>query len=234
MSKKTLLTYQEAKGFSELGESFPACKFSDILQTEEWEFGNCLGISLYNALLDSMADYSTVSQWVPGAYTAGAKVKNKGLFWVALQNTNTEPVTENQHWSLAPKFNEALPCGELYNELWCNYLGRYLSLKLAKISTPRTTVSMSGNGVTRFTGDGMQPATKNEIDFFVNGLETQIIQTYENMKRRIKEKIKTNAACFPGYNECGNLVSEPEECNTSCSTDGCQSIKKRYIGYSAT
>ena len=224
MPAQILLSRQEAVISSELGPKFPQCALSDILQTVEWEFRNCLGWDLYGLMLAQLVDYSAVAAWTAQAYAANALVKHNGLFWKAKIGTSTEPLVENGYWGLAPKF-ENTTCGALYNEVWCNYMARYLSLKVAKISIPGVAVDMSGNGLSRSTGSGMIPADEKEIKYRVQGIETQAIQTFENMMAWIRQT--ANETCFGSFDkDCKPVSCEKEDLS------GCENRKPITVGIS--
>lgn len=224
MPTQTLLSRQEAVLRSELGPKFPQCELSDILQTEEWEFRNCLGWDLYGLMLAQLVDYSAVEAWTNQAYAANAVVRHNGLFWKAKIGTSTEPLVENQYWGLATKF-ENTTCGALYNEVWCKYMARYLSLKVAKITIPRVAVVATGNGVVRSTANGMIPADANEIKYLIQGIETQSIQVFENMMAWIKRT--DNETCFGSFDEnCKPISCEKQDLR------GCENKKPYTVGVS--
>lgn len=232
---RTLLTKPEAVIYSELGAKFPQCELSDIRQTEEWEFRNCLGWELYEAMLSALCDYSNTPSWVSQAYSIGAVVKHNGSYWVAKRGgVNTEPLVVNEFWGLAHKFNPdkdcgctaGVKCGELYNEIWCSYLGRYLSLKLAKITIPRIAVSATGNGVVRTTGNGMLPADQKEIAYLIQSIDTQTVQAFENMMAWIKRTDRED--CFGKFDQ----NCKPKSCEVKQIQDGCSAISPRTVGIS--
>lgn len=234
----TLLTRPEAVAFSELGAKFPQCQLSDILQTEEWEFRNCLGWELYEKMLSALADYSGAKAWASQNYTVGAVVRHGGKYWASNRGgTNTEPLTENEYWSLAPKFDSQAECGceageekcgAMYNEIWCRYLGRYLSLKLAKLTIPRIAVEATGTGVVRTQIGGAIPADKNEIEFLLRGVEAQTVQVFENMMAWIKAQGRED--CFGEFDE--NCKPVKKECEQECRADGCSAKSPKTVGIS--
>ena len=234
---RTLLSKQEAVIRSELGAKFPQCELSDILQTEEWEFRNCLGWDLYEDMLSALVDYCNVNAWSSQNYTIGAMVKNAGLIWISKRGgTNTEPLIENEYWSLAPKFDSTAACkcdltvlvlcGVLYNEIWCRYLARYLSLKVAKLTIPRVAVVATGNGVVRATANGMIPADKNEIQYLVQGIETQSIQVFDNMMAWIKRTNRID--CFGEF----DALCKPVTKCADNAISGCESARPYTVGVS--
>lgn len=234
---RTLLSKQEAVIRSELGAKFPQCELSDILQTEEWEFRNCLGWDLYQDMLSALADYSKSPAWTSQSYSIGAVVRNGGMFWISKRGgTNTEPLIENDYWALAPKFDSSavcgcdpeadVLCGEMYNEIWCRYLARYLSLKLAKVTIPRIAISATGNGVVRSTASGMVPADEKEIKYLIQGIETQSIQVFDNMMAWIKREDRED--CFGEFDAACKPVAKCED----KLPNGCESQKPYTVGVS--
>lgn len=195
MQQRTLLTQAEATKYSELGSTFPTCNLSDILQSEESEFLQCLGWDLYELMFAQLADYSAVVPWVAGSYLEGNLVSHRGTIWKAKQTTATEPLAENAFWGVAPKFNDDTECGTLYNVLWCNYMARYLSLKVAIMTIGRVAVKATGNGVVRFSDNSAIPADSKEIAFLLNSVTAQAAQTFANMASWIERQ--NNTTCFP-------------------------------------
>ena len=233
--QQTLLSKQEAVIRSELGGKFPQCELSDILQTEEWEFRNCFGLELYDKMIAAQVDYCDVPGWKSQTYQIGTLVKNAGLFWISKRGgTNTEPLIENDFWALAPKFDsdsacgcdsgEEVKCGELYNRIWCRYLARYISLKVAKLTVPRVAINVTGNGVVRATANGMIPADKMEIAYLVQGIETQSIQVFDNMMSWIKRMDRED--CFGTFDANCKPVCE------STLPNGCEARKPITVGIS--
>ena len=238
---RTLLTKQEAVIRSELGAKFPQCELSEIFQTEEWEFNNCLGWELLEKMRLAENDYCNVPAWTSKEYNIGSLVKNGGLVWISKRGgTNTEPLAENEYWALAPKFNsesacgcdetETIKCGKLYNDLWCMYLARYLSLKVAKLTIPRIAVDVSGSGVSRKSPNGAVPADKSEISFLMTGIEVQIVQVFDNMMNWISRQDRED--CFGAFDEACKPVIR--ECGTKEKNAGksCEASKSKTVGYS--
>ena len=228
MTAQTILTKQDAKKYSNLGDGFPSCQLTDIFQVEQKEFRVCLGTYLFYALRGYLVDYSDTQSWVFGSnYIVGDIVSNRGTYWVALGDNNTEPITENQYWGLAPKFDDGTECGQLYNFLWCNYLARYLSLKVAILTAPRMTVKLTGEGAVRSTGNGIIPADANEIEkFLYRSFDVDSVQVFENMMAWINEQ--ENDDCF-GKFDCGVPVNNCKPCSENKA--GCNYAPKS-IGYS--
>lgn len=234
---RTLLSKQEAVFRSGLGGDFPQCDLSDIFNTEEWEFRNCLGLELLEKMFAAEIDYCNVKAWTNQAYQIGDLVKNGGWYWISKRGgTSTEPLIANEYWTEAPKFNanadcgcdpnSEVKCGQLYNEIWCRYLARYLSLKVAKLSVPGVAIKMNGNGLSRSTGNGSIPADEREIKYRVQGFETQAIQTFENMMAWIKAKDRED--CFGAFDAlCKPIVKCADK-----PIAGCEASKPYTVGIS--
>lgn len=235
---RTLLSSQEAVYRSGLGGKFPQCDLSDIFNTEIWEFRNCLGSDLRDKMIAAEIDYCNAPQWTSQNYQIGTVVKNAGWYWISKRGgTNTEPLVANEYWAEAPKFDSdadcgcdpdlEVKCGKLYNDIWCMFLARYLSLKVAKISVPGVAIAMTGNGLSRPTANGMIPADANEIKYRVQGFETQAIQTFDNMMDWIK---KTNRVdCFGEFDA---LCKPVLKCEEKPLLLGCESKRPVTVGIS--
>jgi len=227
MQTKPILTRQEAAIRAELGAKFPLCNLSDLYQTEVFEFRHCFGMATYEKMRDALADYSNADPWMSQSYTAGTVVIKDGVFWQAKQTTTTEPLAENEYWGLAPKFDDT-DCGQLYNELWCDYLARYLALKVAIITIGRQAVTVSGQGVTRNSGNGFIPADAKEIGFLLDGLKLQATQTFDNMEYWLASN-KTDT-CFPA--ETCNDKCTDIKADCGCKSGDCSGEKPQYAGIS--
>jgi hypothetical protein len=202
------LTRSDVVKFAGLGSAFPVCDVQDVNLIVEFEFYNCLGIELFEAMKEKIADYSTATAWVSGTTLQGATVTHKGTYWTAKVDTTTEPLVENANWSLATKFVNDGDCGTAYNEFWCNYLAVYLAIKVA-ISSARTNVAkLTASGITVATGEGFIPANSKERNELFIGLQNRADMVYSNMKHFMNKY----PHCFPS-NACG--LAQP--CKTNCT-----------------
>lgn len=208
MRAKTLLSKSDAKKFSELGDNYPSCDLTDIYQVELEQFRGCLGIEFRAVLMIALKDYSAVLQWTAGSYVVGNVVKNKGAYWIVKANTATEPITENDFWGLAPKFDTDNPCGEKYDELYCNFLGRFLALKVATLTAARNAADITAQGMVRKVGEGFVPADSKSQSTFFESLKIQAQQVYENMVWWMNENNETG--CF----DLSPIIKKENLCET--------------------
>lgn len=218
----TILTQQEAAMLSELGASFPLCSLTDISQVEEDLFRSCLGWELYKKMKAAKADYSAATKWAAGVTVSGTVVKHGGTYWKALQDTTVEPLAESVYWALAPKFDTAMPCGELYNTFFCNYLGRYIALNVAALTVPRVAVKATALGVVRNAADGSIPADIKEIEMLSKAIKAQAEQTYRNMNFWLEEN---GGDCFDSGAECAPC----ENAHTCGSAGNCSTTRKGFL-----
>jgi hypothetical protein len=124
MIVKQLLTPIVAKEMSEFRDRFPICDIKSCKEVEEDLFNSILGYDFYDLLLDSLTDFSTATPWSAAtAYAVDNLVTDKYYQAISI-NTNSQPPAVTS-WKLAPTFQNAC-----YEELWCRYLGRYLSLSV--------------------------------------------------------------------------------------------------------
>lgn len=107
--------------------SIEACSFNDIHGIEYSQARQCIGFDLWTSMLAAMADYSTVEEYESETnYLEDDVVSYNGLFYIALQDTSTQPPFLG-HWDLAPVFDQADACGPKYEEFFCDHLVTYLA-----------------------------------------------------------------------------------------------------------
>ena len=230
----TILSPADVRRFAELDPAFPLCKLSDIRQTEENEFRLCLGYDLYTAMLDAKADYTGTASWMPGmTYNEGDTVAHGGTIWevVAEAGTASEPIAENNIWQLAPVFERDTLCGELYNDLYCRYLGRYIALKTAMMTVPRMSVHIVASGLVRRHGDNYEAAQAKDIMFMVDGLNAQAVITLDNMRHWMS--LNNANGCFGKLDCDGKPVKCEITCNDACedTAGNCATKRVKHAGY---
>jgi hypothetical protein len=204
MQFKTLLSKEEVKKYAGLPASFPPCDVKDIAQIELSFLRECFGADLHEKLTRAVVDYSSVQKWMSGTFQADAIVSNYGTYWKAVQTTTSEPISESEFWSIAPKFEG--DCASEFENAWCLFLAPLLSLKIAKVTAGISAVNLSASGITIKTGDGFVAASNSERALFFSAIDERISRYQSNFEYWAK---KNTSGCFPVNTECG--------CENSCS-----------------
>lgn len=194
-----LLTASEVIYWSRISSKFPTRKLNAIREAEEFEFISCLGWDFYEALKADMRNYLSVNQWSLGSYAKDEVVEFDGVLRVALVATDESPKISSE-WGLAEKF-----ANEKHNELWCNYLARYLSLVAIKDTLPTIANQISSEGITKQMGDNFMPSDRKEVEGLAVSYDTKIRKVFKLMDRYLREEKES----FPLY-----LPNKEEDCKT--------------------
>lgn len=202
---KTLLQPAEITRLASISDTLPRCTTSEILETEESEFFECLGEDLRRTLLENLTDLSSAVDYASGSYNEGAIVKyNDGLYYTAQENTSTEP--GSSAWSLTDKFQDGKA-----NELWCNYLGRYLALGVVRDSLIMISTNISAKGVVLQKDQDFEPASDERLRRVQKDIMTKMKRIFRSMDRWLKEH---NSGMFAGY--LGNQSTGCDDDSDNC------------------
>jgi hypothetical protein len=197
-----LITANEVIYWSRVSSNFPTRKLNALREAEEYEFDSCLGWEFYKTLLADKKEYLSVDEWTSGTYAKHSVVIYDGVLRVALVATDESPKISSE-WGLAEKFKN-----EKYNELWCNYLARYLSLVVIKDTLPTIANEISVEGVTKQMGENFMPSERREVEGVAISYDTKIRKVFRLMDRYLKEEKES----FPLY-----LPNKEESCaNNTC------------------
>jgi len=198
---QTLITPEEVKQLAKERWLSP-CDMNDIRQVEKSFARNCLGKTLYDALLDDLEDYSTRPTWSANAL-ANEVFQYKGFYYKALVNTTNEPSVKAD-WVAAPKFGTTAN-----NDLWCEVLGRHLALLVIQSTLPSVSTPVTGQGTVKRKGGGFDPATEDEILRRQHSIAANLVSSYENLDEYL---VANGFTAYSGYTTttCCNVSTSPD------------------------
>lgn len=195
---KSLLSSSEVIHFSGISRDFPPCDFRLIYNVELMEFRNCLGMDFHSELQGDRVDYSGENEWSNSVtYQAGDLVNRFGVTYLSKENNNnSEP--PGTKWELAPKFTTTC-----YNDLWCMFLGEYLSWCAIRDKYAFVQYNLSGEGIQLTNTRAGRSADVDEFKIYGASVEKKISSLFQNMDYYLKNNCEEE---FKNY--LGNL----EEC----------------------
>ena len=202
----SLLSSSEVIHFSGISRDFPPCDFRLLYNVELTEFRRCLGLEFYTDLQNDRVDYSGEADWQHGVtYNQNAIVVKNGVPYVSLENSNqSEPPSPK--WEIAPKFTT-----ECYNDLWCLFLGEYLSWNAIKDKFAFVQYNLSGEGIQLVNTRAGRSADVSEFKIYGASVDKKIEDLYNNMDHYLKNNCEEE---FKNYK--GNL----DDCEDGKCTKG--------------
>lgn len=195
--------------YSRIGKHFPPCDISDILQAEQYIARAKIGKEFYQALIADLVDYTGVSQYVAGTtYNQGDNVAYRGIIYTVTAVTSNKIPTVTTDWTQAPKFGTAC-----FENLWCNYLARYIALCVIANTIPKIAAKITAEGIVVLEGDGYRAAGKERISDLKAWAAANIEMTWANMV----DYIDCNNECYGLFrktNACGCKARYNEKFDT--------------------
>lgn len=179
---KTLITAWEVIKKSPASDKTAPTNVINHIALEEVSFAReCLGVDLYNALLDDVCEYDCLEEWSSlSTYAEGAFVTYYGsILESQVDNNILNPCEDCDSWKEAPKFKSAC-----YEELWNNHLGFYLAFRIMKTALVFSTYQTSSSGVQEtFSEDkGIKSASKGTFGVVVSAYDAGIQKHLDNLK----------------------------------------------------
>jgi hypothetical protein len=202
MARRAILTAQEIKDFSSADNDTPNCNIVMIAQFEEFLLGNeCFNPVFYDDLKTDLVDYSSIITYSNTAsYVIGDKVKLNGTYFIAIAPTTGTPPPNNTKWEVGKKFKS-----DCFNNLFCDYLGYYLSEYIARRST---TTDKSSVMFEKFNAKG--------FDVYMKGSDALVSMTLQNTiaYMRRTECLKKYLPVLSGScnDECGDKTETKNDC----------------------
>lgn len=184
--------------FGALPSDFPKCDLSNAYQIELQILRKCLGIKFEKELRENLKEYDCKPFKSGETYNEGDVVAYNGIFYIALKETQSIP-SDIACWEKAPKFCK--PCLE---ELWCNYLGTFLSYAILVIQFPLLVTKFKMGTVVRLNGQGFEASSKADRQEMINFFKNMRDITLENLIAYVKE-VNTEgeyAGCFDNIKQC--------------------------------
>lgn len=217
----TILSKGEIPRLSGVTSRLSLCKFQDIYLVEQYEFLKCFGLDFKDDLLANAIDYTAVIQWVQGTeYTLGTSVIYNSEFKIADVTTTSEP--NGADWSYSPKFAESL-----YEQLWCRYLGAYLSLGVIRNNLPNMTIKVTEQGIVKQFGENFEQATDKQVKSLQVSYDRKIAQLITLMDHFMVNNNSTDV--FDNYKGINSAVCD--ECGQTGCAGSCVSSKRQRNRY---
>jgi len=197
-----------------LRESLPLCELRQLEIIEYKLFKDCLGLDFRTDLIADLVDNSAVEEYDDTKpYAIGEKASWDQFIYEAILVTTGNRPDNILFWKDAPMFGE-----DLYNTLWCEYLGPYIAYHIAKHSITSNSIYFTSQGAVRRSGDGYSAASSSEINLLIQNFEAQITMTLDVMIDWMKTEKDGGSALFDNYLGFEN-----------CSTGDClEQAQKRH------
>lgn len=192
--QKTILTPRELIDFASLDNEFPPCDLKRIRQVEIKVFRDCLGTTLYNEMKASLNEYPCENYNPSETYSTGRVVVYKGVFYEALEQTQSIPVNKS-YWKKAPKFDK--PCLE---ELWCEFLGEFLAYSVLIPNMPLLLAKIKNGTIVKIFGKDYQAGSKNDMIMLVDALKDFRDLTFENLVAFVRDN--NDDGCYDNFKDC--------------------------------
>ena len=202
MALQTITTAADVLRKVPAGRGFPVDIICKEIGLIEPEFGEeCLGATLYDWLLDNMAEVpADTKEWVQGAeYAEGDFVVRNGCLFESLLGCNrNDPLDDpDSTWERFARFGE----NDCANEFWEDYALPVVALKVYAASLNYATRQTGANGLTvlagvsEFGGQGFKSANKAELAAYKTDLIEDTGRASRRMLRWVKNKIAEPGDC---------------------------------------
>lgn len=190
---KVLITAREVVNYSPVKNDYPLSYVCDHILNVELDLFDCLGMKLYENLKADLIVYNNIAVYDgQAAYAIGDKVLLDGCIFISKVADNFLAPVDPDAWDVAKKFQK-----ECYNELWVNFLRRYLAFNIIYTSINYSTFQAGANGLVKFIGSADSGSVENVSDktlyAYKDSLYTDASKTLRNMERWMA----ANTTCFP-------------------------------------
>lgn len=184
MSFKSILKDYEVPVLAGLRSTFPVCELTDVEIIEYTLFKSCLGLDFRKDLMNDLVDHSTVLEYDDEkTYAVDEKASfNQYVYQATVITTGNRP-DNILYWKDGLKFDQ-----DLYNELWCNYLGKYLAYNVVKHTAAGSSIYLGPQGAVRRSGENFTPASTTEINLLMKNIDAKITMSLEVMVDWMKSK----------------------------------------------
>lgn len=220
----TLLKSNDINVFVNIPDAdLPPCDLKSILQVELREFRNCLGSLFYETLKKDQVDYSAATAYTAKEYQIGEVAIYQGTIYEATAASETLP-TDVNNWTKAPKFGT-----QCYEDLWCLFLGEFLSWSVVRNRIPFLRAKISGQGINTHFGDHFNAASDKSYVTLQKAIDNNIAMAFENMDQWMRQHDDAET-CFGQYKgiatDCCSCGCSEKNSGCSCESS-CVSAKKR-------
>ena len=225
---QTLLTPSDVLSFTKASKEFPLCELNAIFEMEFCEFTQCLGKAFYDQLLSDLHQYECQIYDDDTAYNAGDVVAFGGVFKVAIADTTGNTPDNVAFWANAPRFQTAC-----FEDLWCKFLGPYLSWTMIRDQLPFVSIKIAAAGLTKTVGQTFEAANTKEYQRVEQSVLARRERAFTNLDFFMKKN--NDAGCFDNYKAiantcCGECGCTEEDCDCACD-DVCVDEKSEGYAY---
>ena len=227
---KTLLQPIDIVDFTPVQTPFNVCTFRELYPIEYREARECLGVDLWSAMVDALADYSAAAEYIAGTtYPAETVVKFQGVFKVAKVETSNLP-SFAADWESAPRFTGA--CAVSYEGFFCYFLGPYLSFVVLSERVPYLLGRLGDKGV-NYGGRSYSESAGSTGAEAVNALKKAIYRdrqlAWNNLAHYLAQDTQKESGCFEGFQ--GYDVATLCGCGDNDCPGTCRQSETNWGGY---
>lgn len=210
-SKKTLMTPAEVVQFSGLKLTAAPCDLRELYQIEYSEARNRIGITLYDAMIEALADYSAAPEWTEGTYNTGDVVKYKGRYYEVIADpTTTNVPTVATAWKVADKFTG--DCAEVYEDLFCNYMAPFLANAVVQSRLPYIYSQIHNVGVINVSAGEYESVNRDQYKDLLTAVIRDKEVAYANMAYFLSLDENAESECLKtSTNDCSDEKTGREQ-----------------------
>ena len=179
--------------YANLEVTHPVCDFFQLSSFEITEARNCLGRSLYQAMLDDLAEYPEATAYLASvSYDAGDTAIYEGTIFRALATTVGNLPVNPDFWELAPRFST-----ECYNVLFCTVLAPYLAWVVVRHRLPFINTKIAGTGLIKNKSSNFEPAGEHDYNSLLAGASKMVQISWNNLKEFMDDN--SDNECYIGF-----------------------------------
>lgn len=206
---KTIITPYEVVSNSPVKESFPTKYICDQIYIVEYNlFQECLGLDLYNALLDDIKPIAGIPEYdIQTTYSEDDEVIYEGCVFVSLSDNNTADPANINYWKVADKFNT-----ECFQTLWDLHLKQLLAFSIILPAVSYATYQAGGSGLMEIINENEKTASYKVFDSFERKLNSDVAIRKKSIINYIVDN--SNKNCFEDY----KLFKD--SCKINCDISG--------------
>lgn len=204
---KGLMTPSDVIKYSGVKLDTNPCSFRELYGIEYKEARTCIGLDLWNAMIDAKVDYSDVQPYASGtSYSIGDVVSYNGIYRKATEVTESLPSSSS--WDDAPIFEG--DCAEKYNELFCTFLAPYFAHHVLSIRLPYIWTQIKDIGVFSVDQSGQKSVDSKAYDRVMAAILRDKEIAFNNLDFYLNDD---ESDCFDDY--------AGKETTCSCDDKGC-------------
>lgn len=228
MMMKGLLTPAEVVQWTILPHTFNASNLGSLYVIERSEMVKCFGLPFWEAMVDTLADYSQAEPYDPATvYNLGDAALYNGKYYVATRTTSELPSNVG-HWKTAPKFDERDLCAEAYEILYCNFLGPYLAAVAITNKFPYLIAQVSDTGFD-YGGRKLNLQDVEAIKEIQTALYRDRERAYQSLMSYVRDPKVLDTGCYAGLKSLWQEHTTVCGCGLSSCTV-CNEVRPSHVG----